>query len=247
MFIFLLQAFRIVTSVPVKLLRTASKQLQEGIKTARERLSVGSGLGSGNKSSSFSSMDSTSSAEKKPSSSSRHRSNRDSFPISIREGSREIDGSGELQIDMSPMTPQSEKPTRQFSGLFRGIGSPLKTKSSRVNAATGRTTPRRPNFLRKTSSERAPDETPDSNTNSSKRRPASFRFGSNHSSQMSDDEGVGESPSRFPALLCPPTPSQIGGSISGIFHTSLSSLKRATGSHDSDSSSEDSCTSSEMN
>jgi hypothetical protein len=238
------QAFRIVTSVPVKLLRTASKQLQEGIKTARERLSVGSGLGSGYKSSSFSSMDSASSSDKKPVS--RHSNH--IIPISIREGSREIDTScGDMDLLMSPITPNGETSARHFSSLFRGIGSPRKTKSDGVNYSTSGRTPRRANFLRKARSERTPDVTDGNNSNT--RRPASFRFarsGSSHSFGMSSgDEGVEESPSRFPALLCPPTPREIGGTISGIFHSSLSSLKKAAGSQDGGSSSEDSCSSSE--
>jgi len=128
------QAFRIVTSLPVVLLRSASKQLHEGYKAAKHRLSSGgksfSDREGGSRSASF---DSTASDVKMGS--------RHSQDFSMAPDSNQKSDDAQLEKivpECPPFTPSlmgdggggggdgSQSPKRQFSGFF---ATPKHTKS----------------------------------------------------------------------------------------------------------------------
>ena len=205
------QAFRIVTSLPVVLLRSASKQLQEGYKAAKHRLSY-----SGAKSSSFSdrdesrntSFDSTSTDVKM---NSRHSSQHD-FPI-VQESSQEMDETPDFGVmpEAAPCTPSlmgdgdKPSPKRQFPGFF---ATPKHTKSK-----LSITSPVSRFFHRNSASagSRAKD------TDSELKSPA----------QMPDDGGSAElSPSHLMSPRLSETSSTLSQQITSIMQSSFSSLKK---------------------
>lgn len=205
------QAFRIVTSMPVILLKTATKQLQEGYKAARGRLSGGGSVG---KSNSFSDQDMSRTASFGSSSSEVKQSPRPMFSI-LHEVSKEIDEGGEvIEAEASPF--QNKHAVGLGVGWAKsGFFSPrAQSKSNESNGAQGR----RMRFLHKTESDRAGD---------TDAKPSPFRFSSSFRNNDDENEGGASVSSGLSALLSPQ--SEPGGTLSqitSIFHSSLTSLKR---------------------
>jgi hypothetical protein len=202
--------------MPIILLKSASKQLQEGYKAARNRLSAGS-----TKSSSFSERDMSRNASFDSSSSDRKQSSRHSgrFPI-VHEVSQELDESTDRQSARKQMdSPQTPKDSRKSSIL--NISEDSFISPSPVRRLLGRT---------------------GSNTPKEGSTPLSFRLRRkpSSSSRTSQGESEGMSPGMSPGLLSllksPETPASAAtamAQISSIFHSSLTSLKRGFDSQNS--------------
>jgi len=218
----IVQAFRIVTALPVVLLRTASKQLQEGYKAARNRLSSGGG----GRTSSFSDREGSRSASFDSASSGMKVHSRHSEDYLIpEEHSHEMDEDGPdfgIVPEVAPYTPSlcddgsqqhMHSPKRQFPGFF---ATPKAHTKSRVSMTPSRVS----RFFHRNSS---------TGTTRSTTEPSSLQSRTSQSEELDEGEGG------LSHLLSPQfsdTGSSISQHITSMLHSSFSSLK--TGGAQSD-------------
>jgi hypothetical protein len=225
--------------MPVVLLKSASKHLHEGFKSARRHLGGGGG---GGKSGSFSDRDvsrlsSFDSATSEVHSDSRHAASDLRTPI--QEGSKEIEDSN-AHDNACPETPKSTGSFRirqLSSGIFRGFGTPTSSKAERVSTtvSTGRI-----RFSKKNKSNGRIDVNGDDSSD----RPRSCRTIRNHDDffNLSAGEEIDRSHSRRSVRLSPRVSSESDGfahKLTGFFNSSLTSLKRTAGSQEESDSSGD--------